>query len=590
MNMPESVAAPRFACAAPFVVAVSGHRDLHPDDLACVGERLFEALQLVAASLPHTALDFLSPLADGADQLFAAQVLRLRAASDTPERIRLLVPLPMPLADYCAEQGGADGAAFAARIAPFLQAAACVFAVPEIELDAASSAALTPANTPYARLARYLAIHAQLVVAVWDGQDAPAAPGGTADLVNTLVQGFERSRHARSAAWLAQPEFGSVLHVHTRRAQPGQDGLAPARARPLRALAAEGEGGSAHDCIRAAGAELDAMNRLHREALAVNGPAYGARLASARDGFMASLGTSVGACDGALAALVHSFAVADVQAEIAKRNWRRCWIAIALGAVLAASSSLLRLLSREYGDLIETLSFGTGAVVAVGTYLWVARAGQRNAYLGYRALAEGLRVQMYWLASGSAALVSDHYLIKQRDDAAWVRDTLDALTLMPATSVLEPAHVTRGWIDAQLSYLEGPNIARRRREQARSTARGHQLLVAGLACALAGVGLIVLGGLKNALVLVLLLVGMKLLTDMGTAWLSFNGKMAHAETLRQAAHLRAVYLRADRALRAIDGDDAAADDLLAALGKEVLDENANWLQLYLERRISWHGK
>ena len=587
MNILDGATVPRFACAAPFVVAVSGHRDIHPDDLACVGERLFEALQLVAASLPETALDFLSPLADGADQLFAAQVLRLRAASDTPERIRLLVPLPMPLAAYCAAQGGMDDAAFAARIAPFLQAAACVYVIPAIEID--PTAALTPANAPYARLARYLAIHAQLVIAVWDGQDAPAAPGGTADLVRMLVHGFERVRHARSAARLRQPELGRVLHVYTRRAQPRQQHLAAAGARALHALAPNGDGASAHDCIRAAGAELDALNRLHRAALAAGAAAYGARLASARDHFLSSLGSSVGACDGALAALAHSFAVADVQAEIAKRSWRRCWIVIALGAVLAASSSLLRLLNREYGDLIETLSFGTGAVVAIGTYFWVARAGQRNAYLAYRALAEGLRVQMYWLASGSAALVSDHYLMKQHQEAGWVRDTLDALTLMPATSPLPPAQVLRCWIDAQLAYLDGPNMARRRREQARSTARGHQLLVAGLACAMAGVILIVVGGLKDALVLILLLVGMKLLTDIGAAWLSFNGKMAHAESLRQAAHLRATYRRARLALHAVE-DDAAAADLLAALGKEVLDENASWLQLYLERRISWHGR
>ena len=141
MNRPAS-ATPGFACAAPFVVAVSGHRDVHPDDLACVGERLFEALQLVAAGLPDTALDFLSPLADGADQLFAAQVLRLRAASATPQPIRLLVPLPMPLAAYCAEQAGEEEtgvAGFAARIAPYLEAAAAVFAIPAIEPGAGLS-------------------------------------------------------------------------------------------------------------------------------------------------------------------------------------------------------------------------------------------------------------------------------------------------------------------------------------------------------------------------------------------------------------------------------------------------------------------
>lgn len=572
--------------AAPFVVAVSGHRDLHPDDVAGAGERVFEALQLIAATLPDSALDFLSPLADGGDQLFAAQVLRLRAASAAPARIRLLVPLPMPLAAYCDQQDPADAAAFAARIAPYLQAADEVFEIAPVELDAAAGAAVTPENAPYARLARYLAIHAHLVIAVWDGEvSGVAAPGGTLDLVRALTRGFERSVDARSAGRLAQPDFGRVLHVPARRRQstaPPADGLS--------VLAVDGASVSPRACIRAAGASLDTLNRRHRAALAADGAAYGARLAAVRAGFLAGLGTDESSCDPVLGALARSFAVADVQAEAAKRSWRLSWIVIALGAVLAASSSLLRLFSDEYGELIETVSYGAGAAVAIGTYLWVGRAGRRNAYLGYRALAEGLRVQMYWLAAGSAALVSDHYLAKQRDDAGWVRDALDALTCRRAALALAPAQVARSWIDAQLSYLEGPNIARRRRQQALQGAWGRNLLVAGLLCAVAGVGLTLHGKARDALVTMGLIIAMKLLTDAGAAWLSFNGKMAHAENLRQAAHLRAVYRRADAALQAIGRDGGDPADLLAALGKEILDENANWLRLYLERRIEWHGK
>lgn len=55
---------------------------------------------------------------------------------------------------------------------------------------------------------------------------------------------------------------------------------------------------------------------------------------------------------------------------------------------------------------------------------------------------------------------------------------------------------------------------------------------------LTGVGLILHGSTRNALVLVRLIIGMKPLTGMGAAWLSFNGKMAHAESPRQADHLR----------------------------------------------------
>ena len=582
--MRDTAPDPDFASAAPFVVAVSGHRDLHPMDIAGAGKRLFEALQLVADSLPDSALDFLSPLADGADQLFAQQVLRLREASATPARIRLLVPLPMPLERYWVEQGQGDSAAFAARIAPLLQAADGVFEIPRIDLDA--GAALTPGNAPYARLARYLAIHAHLVIVVWDGDETvAAAPGGTLDMVHTLVRGFERYVDARSAGRLALPEFGRALHVPARRA--GQDAAMPADA--LRLLTNQKESGGPRDCVIAAGAELDTLNRRHRAMLNSDAD-YSARLAAVRTDFLSGLGTSEAECDPALAALAHSFAVADVQAEMAKRSWRLSWIVIALGAVLAASSSLLRLISEEYGELIETVSYGGGAAVAIGTYLWVGRAGRRNAYLGYRALAEGLRVQMYWLAAGSTALVSDHYLVKQRHDAGWVRDALDALTCRPAVRGLAPARVARGWIDAQLGYLAGPNIARRRHSQSLQAAWGERLLIGGLVCALVGVGLILAGPRRSALVMLALIIAMKLLTDIGAAWLSFNGKMAHAENLRQAAYLRAVYHRADQALQAIERDGGDPADLLAALGKEILDENANWLRLYLGRRIEWHGK
>ncbi|WP_426176693.1 hypothetical protein [Massilia sp. TWR1-2-2] len=575
-----------YSSAAPFVVAVSGHRDLHPDDVAGAGDRLYETLQLVATTLPDSALDFLSPLADGADQLFAEQVLRLRAASATPARIRLLVPLPMPLARYCAEQGQGDGDAFAARIEPVLAAADGVYEIPAIELEA--NAALTADNLPYAQLERYLAIHAHLVIALWDGDaTAVAAPGGTLDMVQSLVRGFDRRADSGSAGRLALPEFGRALHVPVRRARQHT----PMASDALRVLAG---GGDPRGCILAAGAELDTLNRRHRAALAGDAAGYGARLAAVRTGFLSSLGAADAACDPALAALARSFAVADVQAEVAKRSWRLSWIVIALGAVLAASSSLLRLISDDYGELIETLSYGGGAAIAVGTYLWVGRAGRRNAYLGYRALAEGLRVQMYWLAAGSKALVTDHYLVKQRADAGWVRDALDALTCRPAVLAMPPARVARGWIDAQLSYLEGPNIARRRRQQRLEAAWGQQLLVGGLVCALVGalvsVVLLLAGLGRNALVMLALIIAMKLLTDTGAAWLSFNGKMAHAENLRQAAHLRAVYQRADQALQAIERDGGDPADLLMALGKEILEENANWLRLYLERRIAWHGK
>src|SRR4051812_1335746 len=94
--------------ATPFVVAVTGHRDLHPDDAACVREAIARTLDLLAAALPQRPVHFLSALADGADQLFADEVIALqrRTHADGAARLQLVVLLPMPLHDYCVAQAG----------------------------------------------------------------------------------------------------------------------------------------------------------------------------------------------------------------------------------------------------------------------------------------------------------------------------------------------------------------------------------------------------------------------------------------------------------------------------------------------------
>ncbi|MYM97499.1 hypothetical protein, partial [Duganella vulcania] len=134
--------------ALPFVVALTGHRDLHAGDVAAVAVQLFEAIELIAAALPHSPIHFLSALADGADQLFAEQVLKLQrqCAASAPHgrrRIELIVPLPMPFDDYCVEQAGgaaarerdplrfeADRQAFAARFLRYSAGAGRVFVIP----------------------------------------------------------------------------------------------------------------------------------------------------------------------------------------------------------------------------------------------------------------------------------------------------------------------------------------------------------------------------------------------------------------------------------------------------------------------------
>ncbi|MCU6500504.1 hypothetical protein LPN04_22145 [Rugamonas sp. A1-17] len=667
--------------ALPFVVGVSGHRDPHPDDQAAVGEQLFQALELIAAALPHTPIHCLSALADGADQLFAEQVLRLRRQcaerEDGAHRIELVVPLPMPFDDYCREQAGGEAEArrdpagfeagrqaFAARFLRYSAHAGKVFVLPP-------GGPAGEADAAYAQLTRYLGIHAQLLLAVWDGQSGgehfPRRPGGTLDLVQALLSGVERNTHRRSRHRFAEPARGNLLHIYSRRAQPTSDGLpaAPAAggARLLRDGALDGEP-AAHwsapqpswpgvqappwdwwlrtpirACERwaehrawraaiaqterrlgraldpparavlyrahAAGRDIELLNRLHRQALCADSTAarrYADSLDASGAAFLAGLGldATAGLPDAlapGLAPLLQGFRVADVQAERAKRSWRYRWRFMALAVILASAAPSLRLMSKTHGELFESVVYASGAVCAVGTYLWVALSRQRNAYLDYRALAEGLRCQMYWLCAGEPSLVTDHYGQRASGGMGWVRHALDACMVAPPVAGLSARAVLRGWIDDQRGYLGAPSHRWRRRQHTRAVALGNNMLLSGLLMSVAALATVLIFGRRYMLALVLLLAGMKLATGVGAAWLSLATKMGHGEALSQAEQLGKLYGRADAALARSEAASCSgvekernARDLLFALGKAVLEENAGWLAAYQQRRLNWHGR
>ena len=157
----------------PLVIAVSGHRALHAGECARLRTQLSDALAAIAHAAP---LDCLSALAAGADQLFAEQVLALQERLGV-QRVRLLAPLPMPEAAYIASQEQPGSTAFRDSYLALCARAQAVFEVP-------ADGGPPDGAAPYVRLGDYLAAHAGLLVALWDGDtDAARQPGGTFDVV-----------------------------------------------------------------------------------------------------------------------------------------------------------------------------------------------------------------------------------------------------------------------------------------------------------------------------------------------------------------------------------------------------------------------
>ena len=154
----------------PFIIGVTGHRDLHPDDLVQLRGAVTEFVHLIKADLPDSELQFVIGMAEGADLLVAQTVLELG--------MRVNAILPMPLADYAADFDGENFATLQSLLKH-----------PGVECDelaatpagAASRAAESRASM-YVNLAETLTRRTTLLLALWDGRASPL-PGGTADTI-----------------------------------------------------------------------------------------------------------------------------------------------------------------------------------------------------------------------------------------------------------------------------------------------------------------------------------------------------------------------------------------------------------------------
>jgi len=156
---------------SPFVVGVSGHRDLRPDDLPRLRTAVAEILGQLKEHLPDSELRIVAGMATGADLLVAQTALELGFAVDAL--------LPMPLEHYAADFDP-----------PSLSELENLLAHKEVscrELPLATAAGESGLTEPdrdfhYAMLTRQLTRGCSLLIALWDGEPS-ALPGGTADTV-----------------------------------------------------------------------------------------------------------------------------------------------------------------------------------------------------------------------------------------------------------------------------------------------------------------------------------------------------------------------------------------------------------------------
>jgi hypothetical protein len=158
---------------SPFVVGVTGHRDLSPDNLPQVREALGAILHELKERLPESTMRIKTGMAAGADLLAVQTALELGFGVDAV--------LPMPLADYSADFDS-DSLAQLRKLLAHPQISCAELPFTAQEADAAAAAGMSLRDARYSVLTQTLSRSCSLLIALWDGESS-ILPGGTGDTV-----------------------------------------------------------------------------------------------------------------------------------------------------------------------------------------------------------------------------------------------------------------------------------------------------------------------------------------------------------------------------------------------------------------------
>lgn len=382
----------------PIVVGVTGHRNIEEADREVLYGAVCAELSALKARCPHSPFVMLNSLADGADQLCAEAAAALS--------IPLIAVLPAERAEY--ERDFSGGALI--RFRALCDAAQDCFAAPATERVPASP----DRDFLYRQAGIWVASHAHVLLALWDGEPSPASDCGTAETVRFATESAYAPE--KSIPLRASP---AVIAIKTPRAGAGPD----PDAGTVRLL---GDASAFSEIL----SRTDEFNRLSEQTAAPE----------------PSLLPKDREPDAALDRLETLYAQADALSVRFAAQYRRILAALAVISTAVTVSFLL----YDDADL-------KWMILVCGSMLFAAWAVQRlgrriachRRYLEFRTLAEGLRVQAFLRYAGSLLCVSDVLSWTEQTETPWVAA---ALKTCAAPKPYDAHAIKEPWVEQQRAY------------------------------------------------------------------------------------------------------------------------------------------
>jgi hypothetical protein len=563
--------------AVPLVVAVTGHRDLVPAEIPRIRERVQDFLRELQHRYAYRSVGVMSALAEGADQLVAEEALALG--------IPLTVTMPMPKALYLQDFVTPEARARFERL--------CAQAVDVFELPITPGNSVESISGPgpnrsrqYAQVGVFMCAHCHVLLALWDGKDSDQL-GGTSQVVrfhhDDVMPGFT-PRGAAGRLVLADDESDLVYHIVCSRDRPG--------GAPVAGLAPLEASWYTSDDRQPRVAELPARHRLVFDR--TNEFSGDIRLHAddiAAGKYPLLTPEQAATMPKGLRDIDQLFCAADWLAIHFQKRVQRTLLATHVCVFLTGFAYL------SYTDFKSDRKFILLVLAAMAIAMLINSLAQRGAwqrkYLDNRTLAEGLRVQFYWAASGvTSGIVSkfahDNFLQMQDPELGWIRNVMRVAgtecDVAPNRSSEGLEFAVREWIgdpaSGQLGYFARGSSKRLRHQVLTQRVGRVGLWVTAAALAvLLFVGAGIPWGVRQPLVYlvgcVLLLVGVRQ---------AYAKATAEAELIKQYEFMHRIFHNARRRIDATDSDDERRR-VLKILGDAALEEHSEWLLLHRERSM-----
>ena len=531
-------------------VGVTGHRDIVDDGVAKIRVDIRAKLVSIESISKNVRPILLSGLAEGGDQLVAEEALKRNWA--------VCAVFPMPFSDFLEDFTSEN-----ARKALLSLKGQCkqVIEMPwALTLDADIT---DPRDQQYRNQSIFIARQSQLVIALWDGTPAqPSGACGTAYVVELCRKGPPPIEDEV----LAAPETTSLIHIPVRRQS------VPDRKPVLEAKPPATDRLYINICK-----EFGSYNRA-AEKLCRTKPQ---NIKQSKDWLISE--TCVQTLNVAAQTLIDQYACADGLA-IDRQTTRNRVVKVASVATIFAAVA-----QATNGLLAQTswmIVYAIAAGLAYGLYLILFKLPfyrTEDRYLEYRALAEALRVQVFWRLAGLTAEAAEHYLQLVKTEVGWVREALRSISLQAlivhSDRTIAVEVVKEFWVNDQIKYFVGekPDLINGKSLECKNLQKWLDF-AANSAMVCGGI----LVGAASATSIYALPPDMKAAASaysatfflFGGVLKAYAAAMGYADQAISYEKMGAIFRGAKRIL---EQDQRRQNECLFALGKQALAENAEWL-------------